>query len=178
MRHRRIFNPITDPAAPRRVAFEKQIALAHRLFEQGEYVQAGELFEHLAGIAAARGGPHAPRFYFQAGRAWLRAGQTERALALLEQGRSLCSPSLAARLSPRLEAELRALGLENQADQIAAWRPGNTATTAPIQSSRLSLPLKCPACGAPVHPDEVEWLDERTAECGFCGSALRAEQGD
>ena len=37
------------------------------------------------------------------------------------------------------------------------------------------LPTHCPSCGAAVKPDEVEWLDEITAECGYCGSPVREE---
>jgi hypothetical protein len=35
------------------------------------------------------------------------------------------------------------------------------------------LPTHCPSCGAAVRPVEVEWLDEMTAECAYCGSPVR-----
>jgi hypothetical protein len=44
-----------------------------------------------------------------------------------------------------------------------------TSTKKPI------LPTHCPSCGAAVKPDEVEWLDDITAECGYCGSPVREE---
>ena len=31
----------------------------------------------------------------------------------------------------------------------------------------------CPSCGASLRPDEVEWLDDVTAECAYCGSPVR-----
>ena len=34
------------------------------------------------------------------------------------------------------------------------------------------LPDACPACGAKVRPTEVRWLDERSAECAYCGTPL------
>ena len=37
------------------------------------------------------------------------------------------------------------------------------------------LPGSCPKCGAPVHSDEVEWIDARSAECPYCGTVLRAD---
>jgi hypothetical protein len=40
-------------------------------------------------------------------------------------------------------------------------------------AKRPTLPMHCPACGAPLRPDEVDWLDNVTAECGFCGSPVR-----
>jgi hypothetical protein len=35
-----------------------------------------------------------------------------------------------------------------------------------------SLPKKCPACGASVHPGEVEPLEDNTYACAYCGSIL------
>jgi hypothetical protein len=35
------------------------------------------------------------------------------------------------------------------------------------------LPTHCPSCGAALRPDEIEWLDESTAECAYCGSPVR-----
>ena len=36
------------------------------------------------------------------------------------------------------------------------------------------LPAKCPSCGGPLLPDEVEWHDASTASCIYCGSAVKA----
>jgi hypothetical protein len=37
------------------------------------------------------------------------------------------------------------------------------------------LPTVCPGCGGPLHSDELDWVDEITAECPYCGSPVRAE---
>jgi hypothetical protein len=40
---------------------------------------------------------------------------------------------------------------------------------------RSLLPTNCPKCGAPVHMDELTWVDENTIECEYCGSLMRSE---
>jgi hypothetical protein len=44
--------------------------------------------------------------------------------------------------------------------------------SARAQEEKPRLPGKCPQCGGTVHPQEVEWIDERTASCDYCGSIL------
>src|SRR5574339_652281 len=89
---------------------------ANFAFDKGEYGRAGELFEKMAETAFARGGPRAPLFYLQAGRARLFAGQTalgmpsiRRGLELLLQERSFLRLRRARR---RLIHELRERGLD------------------------------------------------------------------
>lgn len=40
----------------------------------------------------------------------------------------------------------------------------------PIPGSRL--PADCPRCGAPVRSDEVEWIDDTSVECAYCGGVI------
>ncbi|MFZ1040693.1 MAG: hypothetical protein WCA79_20945 [Anaerolineales bacterium] len=44
---------------------------------------------------------------------------------------------------------------------------------APGSAKRGILPTNCPKCGAPVHGDEATWIDNLTAECDYCGAAIR-----
>ncbi|MBI4771264.1 MAG: hypothetical protein HY784_12865, partial [Chloroflexi bacterium] len=99
-------------------------------------------------------------------------------------------PGRAAQLLPRAVQELRARSftaqadaLQAEADQRLAALPGLNVPTlqrSPLRGLRNvqrrtgNLPAHCPQCGSPLHPDEVEWLDERTAECEYCGSVVRA----
>jgi endogenous inhibitor of DNA gyrase (YacG/DUF329 family) len=54
--------------------------------------------------------------------------------------------------------------------------PGNfSAPSSAIPARKPILPTHCPACGGTVRPDEVEWLDEITAECAYCGSPVRED---
>ena len=155
---------------------------ANFAFDKGEYGRAGELFEKIAETAAARGGPRAPLFYLQAGRARLFAGQAslgmpslQRGLELLAQGRSSLRLR---RVRRRLLNELRERGLEKEAAEIEAWTTSPEASDSETEAEeapvkRPVLPTHCPSCGAAVRPDEVEWLDEVTAECAYCGSPIR-----
>ncbi|HEX9017849.1 MAG TPA: hypothetical protein VF806_01610 [Anaerolineaceae bacterium] len=45
------------------------------------------------------------------------------------------------------------------------------------RAAQTVLPLMRPSCGGPLDPREVEWVDETAAECGYCGSLVRAGEG-
>jgi hypothetical protein len=173
---RRFPPPNGFPNNPRRQAFEARLAQAHSLFAAGQFLQSAQLFEELGAIAEARSGPRAPRFYMQAGRGYLHAGKLEEGMALLEKGRQQFiktgRSAVAARISYGLIDEFKTLGLTEQSQIMATWAEGVTFPTAP-SASRPPLPLKCPSCGASIHPNDVNWLDAVTAECDFCGSPLR-----
>lgn len=152
---------------------------ANFAFSKGEYGRAAELFEKIARVAEGRNGPRAPLFFLQAGRARVLAGQASLGTPSLKRGLEL----LAGRrqfqrlhqFGVRTVDELNEHGYKNEAAEIAAWLksilpempPGEAPVRKPV------LPTHCPSCGAPLRPDEVEWLDEATAECGYCGSPAR-----
>jgi len=155
---------------------------ANFAFDKGEYGRAGELFERIAESAGARGGPRAPIFYLQAGRARVFAGQTELGMPSLKRGLELLAQQnlflRLHRVRRRLLNELRERGLEKEAQEIEAWMESPMAPMSETESAetplkRPGLPTHCPSCGAAVRPDEVEWLDEVTAECAYCGSPIR-----
>ena len=85
----------------------------------------------------------------------------------------------------RLMSELAQRGLTGQAEQIEAILKaslpagfvsgaGAGVGAAPEKGTRV-LPTNCPGCGSLLHPDEIEWTDDITAECPYCGSPVRAE---
>jgi hypothetical protein len=151
----------------------------------GQYEAAAEIFEQFARGALARNGPRAPWFFLQAGQARLLAGQVPAGMAHLQQGLSL----FVARgqfqklynAGMRFVAELRACGLSAEAKQIEAYLKttlpaGFVAGPGPgAGKPKPVLPTNCPGCGGPIRSDEVEWVDDVTAECPYCGSAVRAE---
>lgn len=154
---------------------------ANFAFAKGEYGRAGELFEQIAGKAAARGGARAPLLYLQAGRARVLAGQTNLGLPSLRRGLDLLAqrrqfPRLD-QLARRVILELNERGLNKEAGEIETW----LKTVSPIGPTsdplpaRPALPAHCPACGATLRSDEVEWLDEVSVECAYCGSPVRAQ---
>ena len=155
---------------------------ANFAFDKGEYGRAGELFEKIAESASARGGPRAPLFYLQAGRARIFAGQTSLGMPSLKRGLDLLFQHgqflRLHRVRRRLLNELLGRGLTKEAAEIEDWMKSPEPSAADTESHEVQmkssiLPTHCPSCGAAVRPDEVEWLDEITAECAYCGSPIR-----
>jgi Zn finger protein HypA/HybF involved in hydrogenase expression len=62
-------------------------------------------------------------------------------------------------------------------DFLKATLPGSfvAGVGTSAEKPKPILPTNCPGCGGPIRSDEVEWADEVTAECPYCGSAVRAE---
>lgn len=156
---------------------------ANQLMSSGDFAGAAAALEQLARAAEARGGPRAPFFYIQTGRARVMAGQAPAALENLERGLGL----FAARgqfmkvrnLGTRIVAELNQRGLSKEASQISGYVktlvPDLEAGDGPQPGKHPLLPTTCPGCGAPIHPDDVEWVDEVTAACAYCGTSVRGE---
>ena len=158
---------------------------ANFAYDKGEYGRAAELFERIAEAADARGGPRAPLFHMQAGRARINAGQTALGIPSIKRGLSLLAQRqqnhrlLAAKT--RVLGELNERGLAGEAAEMESWlktilpAPSEFVTQLP-PSKKPMLPTHCPHCGAAIRRDEVEWLDNVTAECGYCGSPVREEK--
>lgn len=37
------------------------------------------------------------------------------------------------------------------------------------------IPLECDNCGAPINPEELDWIGSDTIKCSSCGTSLRVE---
>lgn len=156
---------------------------ANQLMTAQDYAGAASAFEQLAKAAEGRGGPRAPFFSLQAGRARILAGQIPAGMDHLKYGLNL----FAARgqlgkvfnAGNRIAAELNQRGLTSEAGQIAehmkSLLPAFNAMSESTAGKKAVLPTHCPGCGAPVRPDEMDWLDDVTAECAFCGSPVRGK---
>ncbi|GAB4503423.1 MAG: hypothetical protein Fur0043_04150 [Anaerolineales bacterium] len=174
------------PLRPLRRGTAPQVPLllqhANQLMAGGQYAQAAQAFESLAEAAQARGGPRAPLFFLQAGRARFLEGKREAGLAHVRRGLSLLAERADWRrlhhAGERVLAEMHERGLDMEAAEIEAWLKATLpAGQAVFEKSRTTqkpqLPTHCPSCGAALRLDEVEWLDEVTAECAYCGSPVR-----
>ena len=79
----------------------------------------------------------------------------------------------------RIVDELRERGLNAEADEVesvlGSGIPAEASKEPQSPQRKAILPTHCPSCGAAVRSDEVEWMDEQTAECDYCGSPVRAE---
>lgn len=172
---RRMGNPNVPPVLQR----------ANQLMQNEEYQEAADLFRDLAQGAEERFPQRAPFLYFEAGRAAILSGQSKIGVGHLRRGLTLFSSQgrivrmqMAGR---RIIDELQARGMNAEAMEISLLLDGNTppagssSAAQPTQPKRPILPTHCPFCGAAVRPDDVEWLDDVTAECDYCGSPVRAE---
>jgi hypothetical protein len=157
---------------------------AHELMASGNYPAAAEAFEQLARAGEARQHPKTAQMYLQAGRARILARQKETGFAHLKRGLGLMTghPIQLFRAGNRVVNELNEHGMTTEAQEIAQWLKNSlpvqpeTRGGVPAASERKPiLPTHCPGCGGPVRADEVDWLDDVTAECNWCGSPLRAE---
>ncbi len=162
---------------------------AHELMATGNYPAAAEAFEQLARGAETRQHPKTGQLYLQAGRARILAGQKNVGFAHLKRGLGLMAahPVQLQRAGERVVDELKDHGMTAEAQEIAKWlktslpvqseaRGGATAAATPSpQGKKPILPATCPSCGGVVRADEVDWLDEITAECDWCGSPIRAD---
>lgn len=158
---------------------------AHQMMEAGDYPNAAQTFHMLAQGAEERVPHRAPFLYLQAGRAAILSGERKPGMADLRRGLTLLADQ---QRFPRMHnlgngivSELQAQGLEAEAqeirqlleEQIPAQMPKAAAVT---PARKPALPTHCPACGAVVKADEIEWQDEITAECSYCDSPIRAEK--
>lgn len=156
---------------------------ANQMLANGDYKNAAEAFHTLAKTAEESFPHRAPFLYIEAGRAAILSGGTKSGMADLRRGLTiLASQRRFTRLQilgQRIVNELQARGLNAEADEIVNLLTGNLPAEAPAETTapekRPILPTHCPSCGAAVKPDEVEWLDEITAECSYCGSPVRDE---
>jgi len=160
---------------------------ANQLMAGGHYVLAAEIYEQFARGALSRNGPRAPWFFLQAGHARILAGQVPAGMAHIRQGLALIAglgqPQRLYHAGMRFVTELKARNLSSEAKEIedyltktlpAGFVAGTVAATA-TEKPKPILPTNCTGCGGPIRSDEVEWVDDVTAECPYCGSALRAE---
>ena len=81
----------------------------------------------------------------------------------------------------RVVTELNEHGMTAEAQEIASWlktalpsTPASARLGATVPAKKPVLPTHCPGCGGPVRVDDLEWLDDLTAECNWCGSPVRA----
>jgi len=158
---------------------------AHELMASGNYEAAAEAFEQVAQKAQARNHPRAPQLFLQAGRAYILAGQKPKGFGLVKNALELLknNPVRLFRLGNVVVRELDEHGMKAESQEIAAWLKtippagGGTAKMSALEPTKKPvLPVRCPNCGAAVRADEVDWVDNSTAECTYCGSPLRAEE--
>ncbi|MBN1580547.1 MAG: hypothetical protein JXA89_07570 [Anaerolineae bacterium] len=168
---------------PLEVKVIQALRRAHRLMENGQVAQAFPIFKRLADGAAQRGMPlKAAPLYFQAARARLEMGSAQDAVELARRAIQLLAQAgqieRIRTVLPRLIKALEEKGFYSEAvllrAEAAALLGAEDKADLPF-SQRGILPAKCPSCNGPVRSDEVDWVDENSAECVYCGSVIQTE---
>jgi hypothetical protein len=171
---------------PLRLAALRRLEQAHRLLNQGQPGEAAPLFAELAQGAESFEMPaRAAQLHLQAARALSLTGARP---GLLEHARKaidlLAGAGESALLSTALRRfiqELRGQGHAAEADLLqqdlnrALGGAAAEAGLMPAPTQKARLPAACPQCGGPVRSDEVEWIDDGSAECPYCGSTLLSQ---
>jgi hypothetical protein len=187
MFRRRMFRPRGKGVGP---TPHPMLQRANELMAIKDYTGAARAFEDLANAASSRNGPAAPHLYLQAGRANIQAGQVATGMTQIQIALKLFAGRgdwlKFQRNRRRVVEELRSSGLENEAnavmDFLAEELPADMNATGnepqhdpkPVARARATLPTKCPECGAPLRIDKVDWVDENSAECPYCGNLTRS----
>jgi DNA-directed RNA polymerase subunit RPC12/RpoP len=79
------------------------------------------------------------------------------------------------RVLAEVHAHSPASAVQALRSELDSLTSGSAAPEVPPASPAVRLPAKCPQCGGTVHPMEVEWADDRTVLCAYCGSVLLGE---
>jgi hypothetical protein len=159
----------------------QRLRRAHAQFDAGEYASAAAEFRDLAERGQAAGIPRSTQVYVLAGRAYIFAGCPQEGMRDLKRGIEAATrfgqlPRLAG-AAPRLASEMREHGFGKEADDFVASLEAalKHPLTAPAPARQTPhMPPKCPYCGGTIHPGEVEWVDERSIACDYCGSVVKA----
>ncbi len=162
---------------------QQRMREAQRLMAEGKFVEAAAVFDDMSQRAVQNGRvPFAITMAMQAGRAYAQAGRGDEALARARRALDLIlnagQPARATRAMPRAIAFLRAHGFNAQAatlEKEAARRlaPLGLSLQALPNVGARTLPPTCPQCAGPLRSDEAEWIDAFSAECPWCGSAVK-----
>jgi hypothetical protein len=156
---------------------------ANRLFSNGNYAAAGNLYEQLARTAMSHDGPRAPHFWMQAGKAFFLAMDSLRGMQDAQQGLLLLSQQQRyadmERVGDHTIQWLKDNGHAAEAEQIKSWLAQNSqirSFSMQKTQGKPDLPGTCPNCGAPLHEIDVTWQENGSAVCNYCSAVLEQEE--
>jgi hypothetical protein len=162
-----------------------QLQCANQLLASGQPDKAASIFQQLARELQASQHPRkAANLHAMAAYAFASAK---------EEAQTLQQAQMALRFFLRLQMMPRAaqfygnilekMNKDNMYVSVGELEKefGNALANVPIQSrggpqqGSRHLPTSCPKCGAPLRSDEIEWIDQITACCSYCGSVVTLE---
>jgi hypothetical protein len=180
---RRFRNPAiqSNPLAPEMIQTLKQ---ANRLVANGQPGQAAPLFAEVAGEMEATNHPRrAANLHAQAAHTYADSHNPQAALAQARAALTLFIQNQMVQRTPifysNITRKLTNQGMPKAAaalvNEFGARVGPVPAPVTPAAGQRGRLPTNCSKCGAPIHADEINWVDTSTIECNYCGSLIRAE---
>jgi len=162
------------------------LSQANRLVAAGHPGEAAQLFADLAQQMEVSNHPRrAANLHAQAAHAYAdnqdetgALGHARRALTLFLQYQMV---ERTPRFYANIERKLRARNMVKAADALQAEFGQKVGTLPqpppqPQAPGQQRLPSNCPQCGAPVRGDEIEWINQYSAECIYCGSVVQTEK--
>lgn len=166
------------------------LIVAHQLLSSGQYAEAGTAYLDLANRGVEHGIRQAPNLYFQAARCYILADDSIKALEIIRSGFEAFARENRwvdlYRSGLRITNMLNDNHLIREAEIVSGWvkelippqvlsRLKSEPAREPSPSLKSILPTHCPSCGGTVNPKEVEWVDDKSAMCDYCGSIVRSE---
>ena len=155
---------------------------ANQYLANGQPGQAAPLFARLAGAMESERHPRrAANLHAQAANAYADSQAEQSALAHARSALTLFIQYQMEQRTPvfyaNITRKLTNHGMKASADALVReFGPlvgGMPVPEQPAAQQHASLPTNCPKCGAPLSSTEAAWIDPYTAECAYCGAAIR-----
>jgi hypothetical protein len=157
------------------------LAKANQLAANNNPTDAAPLFAELARELDVPRPRRAANLHARAAHTYADAGNEPSALA---QARAALSMFIQYRMVNRtpvffanITRKFNNKGMKNSASALQNEFANRVGSMPPQpaqgQARRGTLPTNCPKCGAPIHGDEANWIDNQTAECDYCGASIR-----
>ncbi len=181
--------PLGRLPLPKNPMLLKMLDTANRAFASGEYTRAAELFTWLSQRGDIQRRPRAVNWLIKAGQANVLNGACDQGFEQIFKGfKMLQSKQRSEDLTwffHRTVYLFDSKGMHTEAEKIRDWvRTELNTTDAPTienfsiktdGTTQKKWPSKCPSCGAPVHPDTIEPIENGQTVCGYCGVILPEE---
>ena len=181
-----MFRRLRNPAINGTALGPAQMELLHQanqFLTSGQPGKAAPLYARLAGAMESEKHPRrAANLHAQAANAYTDSQAEQSALAHARSALTLFIQYQMMQRTPvfyaNITRKLTNHGMKASADALVReFGPQVGGMPVPDQLARqpASLPTNCPKCGAPLSPTVASWIDSNTAECAYCGAAIRAE---
>ena len=175
---RQSHRPVVPPA-------ERLLLRARRFIQISKFGKAAALLAELANQVETAGRPKAAAelharaayCYVEGGIASAALAETSFALASFQEaGLTERLGRFQGNMLRKMQSHAMQAGVDALHAQFGTGEGEiNPESHAAAAGKQLILPAACPECGAPVHSAEIEWIDERSAECAYCGAIFGAQ---